>query len=131
MGRHVRRMLRLMNVDGGNCGLPGRLSKNRRRHVIVTHTMLGSPTVVLTSRPAKGLSIRAKGTVIRLLRDVYRSNSSMIVAARGLRLLHRCPKHMCQYSRRRVGSIASRFARGGGWCACWFWCDGRGRDFGI
>lgn len=135
MGRHVRRMLSLIKVSGGNCGVPGRLSNNRRRHVMVTHTMLGSPTVVLTSRPAKGLSMRANGSVMRLLRGVYRANSSMIVAARGLRLLGRCPNEMCHYTRRRVASIASRcvpqreavrvsLGVSG-------WGDGRGRDFGI
>lgn len=128
----MTRMLGLIKVRGGNCGLPGRLSNNRRRHVIVTHTVLGSPRVVLTSRPAKGLSMRAKGTVMRLLRGVYRAKSLMIVAARGLRLMTRCPKRMCQYTRRHVIGIASRFIGGrGGWCACWFWRDGRGRDFGI
>ncbi len=69
---------------------------------MVTHTVLGSPSVVLTSRPANGLSIRANGTVTRLLDGLTGSNALIIVAARGLRLLRRCPKHIFEYRGRRV-----------------------------
>lgn len=106
MRQQVRRILRRINVRGGKCGVPGRLSNKRRRHVIVTQTVLGGPRVVLTSRPANGLSIRAKQHVIRLLRSVYHRNSTVLVAARGLGLLSRCPKGICGYRRRHLARAA-------------------------
>lgn len=48
--------LSLIKLTRGCGSFPGRLSNKRRRHMTVTETVMGRPTVLLTSRPAKGLS---------------------------------------------------------------------------
>lgn len=56
-----------LKVRGQVCGLPGRLSKKRRREMTVTETLIGHPRVVFTSRPAKGLSSGADSRMVTLL----------------------------------------------------------------
>lgn len=135
MGRHVGGILFRIKVRSGNCGVPRRLSNNRRRHVIVTHTLLGSPILVLTSRPAKGLSPRADKRVMRLLRSVYHGKATIVVAARGCALMRGCPTHVMGYRGTYLDSIKR-------WFFVWLYAHvwdrrrrvgvmGRGRDFGI
>lgn len=127
-----------MNVVRGVSGVPRRLSNKRRRHITVTHTLLGGPGVVVTSRPAKGLSPRATDGVIKLLGSVAGRNATMIVAARGVPVLSGFPNVMCHYGSNLLRSIAGRCGRvslarsnrrgwakgvrrggGGGWALVW------------
>lgn len=69
---------------------PTRLSNNRGRHITMTHTLVGRPSMVLTSRPSKDLSARG-GKRLRQL--FFRLHSGLkrafIVIARSRRLTAR------------------------------------------
>lgn len=56
VGGRIVRALSLMNLGRGTEVLPARLSNKRRRHISVTESVMGSPGIIVTSRPAKGLS---------------------------------------------------------------------------
>lgn len=80
----MSRLLRALKVCRRREGLPGRLSNNRRREATVNHTVMGGPSVLLYSRPAKTLSCGASGRVLGLVRAMGRGcNGAVIVMARG------------------------------------------------
>lgn len=80
----VSSLLRALKLCRRHCGLPGRLSNNRRRHISVNHTVMGGPSVLLYSRPAKTLSCGASGRVLGLVRRIGRGcNGAVVVMARG------------------------------------------------
>lgn len=63
--------------------LPGRLSNNRRREISVNETLVGGPTLLLTSRPANGLSDRGDHRVVSLLHHFGgRDGRAIVVVAR-------------------------------------------------
>lgn len=66
--------------------LPGRVSNNRRREITVTHTMTTGPPVVLTSRPANGLSDRSKTRIVQVLRRLRHRNEAIVLVARSGRV---------------------------------------------
>lgn len=61
---------------------PGRVSKKRRRHITVTETVTTEPPIVLTSRPAKGLSSTSDERVVRVLGKVRESKRALVLVAR-------------------------------------------------
>lgn len=78
------RIVQRMNLNRHVSGFPTRLSKNRRRHITVTHTLTGRPGLLLYSRPAKTLSCRANGRILGLLRSAYLSaKAAIVIVARG------------------------------------------------
>lgn len=56
VGGGIPRVLSVMKLTTGCGSGPERLSKKRRREMTVTETLIGRPDVLLTSRPANGLS---------------------------------------------------------------------------
>lgn len=86
-GRHTRRLLRFVNLDSETDRGPTRLSNNRGRHMTITETLIGGPTIVLTSRPSKDLSAGG-GTRLRRLFFSLESgfNRAFIVIARSRNL---------------------------------------------
>lgn len=86
-GTFVKRVTRTLKLGRGLGILPGRLSKKRRRHITVTQTLTTGPTVLLTSRPAKGLSDYASRSIVKLLGAADAGFSrAVIVVARGRRV---------------------------------------------
>lgn len=80
---HIPRMLRRIKLTIGCGSFPSRLSNKRRREITLTETLIGHPSVLLTSRPAKGLSPGASRRVVGLLRRVGSEKAAMIIIARG------------------------------------------------
>lgn len=70
----------------------GRVSNKRVRHITVTHTLIGGPTIVLTSRTANGLSAHASFRVLMLFRGLRTRNHALVFIARGPRVA-RCDDH--------------------------------------
>lgn len=54
--RGIVRVIRLIKLGKLRRHVPGRLSKNRRRHITLTETLIVRPTILLFSRPLSGLS---------------------------------------------------------------------------
>ncbi len=73
----------------------------------VTHTVLGDPRVILTSRTAKGLSGRGKQGTASLLCRVDQSKAAVILDARSRSLVGRFPKEICQYRSGYLGRYAT------------------------
>lgn len=105
-GRHhrlTRRMLGGINLDRHVHRVPARLSNNRYRHMTVTHTVVNGPRVVLTSRPANGLSSGVNTRIVRLLRRLGgRSKHAVIVIARGRRRTGRASHAIHFFSKHRI-----------------------------
>lgn len=105
-GRHHRTtitILRGINLSRHVHRFPARLSNNRYRHITVTHTVINGPSVVLTSRPANGLSSGVKTRIVRLLRGLGgRSKHAVIVIARGRRRTHRASHAIHFFSKQRI-----------------------------
>lgn len=86
--RHMSQIggtLREVRVNRHARRCPRRLSKNRRRHITVTQTVIAGPGVVLTSRPANGLSSAGNGRIVLLLGRLGGSKTAIIVMARSRR----------------------------------------------
>lgn len=92
-GTAVRRIVRTTGVTGtrsfvvrgrSNCraGVNSQndgLSKNRHRHVDVTHTVLGGPPVLVLSRTASTLSARSRHLMRRTLRHLVGAHAAVTV----------------------------------------------------
>lgn len=92
----VSRIICVLTLRSGLRGVPGGLSNNRRRHMTVTQTLVAGPTVVLTSRPAKGLSDGADTSILKLLGHAdKRFGRAVMVVARGGRVT-RLTSHVMQ-----------------------------------
>ncbi len=61
---------------------PSRLSNNRRRQITVTQTVINQPQLLLTSRPANGLSATSNHRIVALLHRLRTTNRAIIVVAR-------------------------------------------------
>lgn len=86
-GGHLSGLVSRLKLAKERGRLPRRLSNKRRRHMSVKQTLVGHPTVILTSRPAKGLSGGGDSRVIRLLHETgRRCERAVVVVARGLRV---------------------------------------------
>lgn len=83
--RELRVVLSSFKLHTEEGRLPGRLSNNRRREASVTETLVGGPSLILTSRPANGLSSGSDRRIVDVLgvygRDCKRA---IVVVARGL-----------------------------------------------
>lgn len=82
-GRHTVRTLGTMKLNRELCRGDGRVSNKRVRHMTVTHTLIGGPTIVLTSRTANGLSAEADFRVLILFRGLCTRNEAVVFMARG------------------------------------------------
>ncbi len=105
-GRQTVRLLRGINLSRSRTGqeILG-LSNKRRRHITVTHTLSRSPSVVLTSRPANGLSNSARSRVVKVFRDLARRNGYIV-------LIDRSPRMTSVYS--MACRLGPRTGTGGG-----------------
>ncbi len=66
---------------------PGRLSNKRGRQITITHTLVGQPTMIFTSRPSNDLSSRGGDRLRRLFFSLHSGfNRAFIVIARSSRL---------------------------------------------
>lgn len=63
---HTVRVLSFVKLGRQTSRGPGRLSNKRGRQMTMTHTLVGRPTIVLTSRPSKDLSSRGGRRLRRL-----------------------------------------------------------------
>lgn len=80
----VSRIIAVLKLRSGLGDVPGGLSNNRRREITVTETLITGPTVILTSRPANGLSSGADTSILKLLREAdERFSRALMVVARG------------------------------------------------
>lgn len=85
--KFVSRMIRVLTLRSGLGGVPGGLSKKRRREITVTETLITGPTVILTSRPANGLSSGADTSIVKLVGQAdCRFRRAIMVVARGGRV---------------------------------------------
>ncbi len=75
-----------MNLNSEVCRGDGRVDNNRVRHITVTETLIGSPTILLTSRTAKGLSAEASFRVLILFRRLCHRKQAVVFIARGPRV---------------------------------------------
>lgn len=91
---HMLRILSLIKLGRGIQVFPGRLSNKRRRQVTVTHTVTGVPNILVTSRPANGLSPSASVRVVQVLRRVGGRKAAVLVTARGDRVIGSVGRHM-------------------------------------
>lgn len=103
-GRHGREMGGMLRGMGllrhtGRC--PRRLSNKRRRHMTVTHTMIASYGLLLTSRPAKGLSSIGNVRMVRLLDRLGTRKAAVVVIARS-RQSTVCTRHIVRLLSKRV-----------------------------
>lgn len=103
---HIPCVLRLINLSRGTHSVPGRLSNNRRRHISLTETLMGGPGLVVTSRPANGISPRVDRRVIRVLAGVGGNNAAIVVIARRRDLIHTFPHHIVIVGGNRIISSA-------------------------
>lgn len=84
---------------------PRRLSNKRRRHITVTHTMMTGPGLVLTSRPANGLSSGGNGRMVRLLARLGGRKAAVIVIARSRRSSNCTKEAVGLFSKRIIGRV--------------------------
>lgn len=89
-GRAVRggmgTTLHVMKVASCRCQSIGSLSNKRRRHMTVTHTVIGRPRILLLSRPLTTLSLGVHGSVrVRLGRVRGALNVAFVCIARSRR----------------------------------------------
>ncbi len=91
-----------INLKRGTHSVPGRLSNNRRRHINLTHTLMGSPSLVVTSRPANGISPGVSCRVMALLARVGGGNAAVLVMARSRGLIHSFRRHIVVLSNNGV-----------------------------
>lgn len=109
-GHQIRATVRHVTVVRHDGRFPRRLSNKRRRHITVTHTIMSGPGLVLTSRPANGLSSGGKGRMVRLLGRLGGRNAAVIVIARSRR--------STKFTKHVVGLFSKRMiARTGLWFA--------------
>lgn len=102
-GHLTGRILRGIKLDRHVGRFPARLSNNRYRQMTMTHTVVNGPRVVLTSRPANGLSSGVKTRIVRLLRHLGgRSKHAVIVIARGRRRTGRASHAIHFFSNERI-----------------------------
>lgn len=75
---------------------PVSLSNKRTRHITVTHTVISSPNVVLTSRPVDTVSITTHIEVLRTFHTVHTTGPdvSLIVISRSLNIIRRVTSHI-------------------------------------
>lgn len=86
-GRRTVEVLSFVKLTRHTSRGPGRLSKKRGRHITITHTLVGSPTMVLTSRPSNDLSARGGRSLRRLFFSLERHlKRAFIVIARSRKL---------------------------------------------
>lgn len=105
-GRQIRGTVRHVTVAREDGRFPRRLSKNRRRHITVTHTMMTGPGLVLTSRPANGLSSGGNGRIVKLLDRLGGRNAAVIVMARSRRSTNFTSQMVGLFSNRIMARIA-------------------------
>lgn len=130
-GRHAHltgRILSHINLDRHVQRVPARLSKKRYRHMTVTHTVINGPRVVLTSRPANGLSSGVNTRIVRLLRGLGgRSKQAVIVMARGRRRTGRASEAVHFFSKHRIRwllvAVGEGLLEGGESSWAMFWTD--------
>lgn len=80
----LRRLLAILGLGSHQGRLPDRLSNKRRRQMTVNHTLVAHPSLVLTSRPANGLSARGADRIVTLLgRASQGCRRAVLVVARG------------------------------------------------
>lgn len=86
--RQTTRVLTQMKLTSQiSCG-PTSLSKKRGRQITVTHTLIGRPRLVLTSRPATTLSGGSNHSIIAVVRRVtQRRGYAVLVIARSGQVL--------------------------------------------
>lgn len=92
-GERMGRILRGIGVLRHTGRLPRRLSNKRRRHITVTHTMIAGTELLLTSRPANGLSSAGKIRIVRLLDALGGRKAAVVVIARS-RHSTTCTRHV-------------------------------------
>lgn len=86
VGGVIRRVLSLMGLGKFRGHGISSLSKNRRRHITVTHTLTIGPHMLLLSRPLKTLSLGLHGSVRDRLGTVRRQlNVAFVCMARSRR----------------------------------------------
>ncbi len=73
---------------------PRRLSKKVRRHIVVTVTLVGSPSMIVTSRPAATLSTAARLRILRLVQGLMDGRDKVLLVARSVNIIHRVTAHM-------------------------------------
>lgn len=83
------RALTFLNLSRHTSRGPTRLSKKRGRQITMTHTLVGGPTIVLTSRPSNDLSAHGGRRLRRLFFSLHSGlNRAFIVIARSRGLTH-------------------------------------------
>lgn len=102
---HTVRSLRTIKLNSHLRRGSGRVSNKRVRHITVTHTLIGGPTIVLTSRTAKGLSAHASFRVLILFRGLRTRKHAVVFMARGPRVT-RCDDQGVQLHSNRVARSA-------------------------
>lgn len=104
-GRTTARVLRFVKLTRQTSRGPGRLSKNRGRHITITHTLVGRPTIILTSRPSNDLSARGGRRLRRLFFSLHgHFKRAFIVMARS-RKLTRLASQAVRLVSKRVGGV--------------------------
>lgn len=105
--------LRGINLNNHVRRLPTTLSNNRRRHITITHTVTTTPPIVLTSRPANGLSAHSAGSIVRVLRGLGSRNEAIVIVARSGRVTRRT-RHIVEVESNGIirSCVGPNFRRG-------------------
>lgn len=105
---HARGLLGLVQLRSLHDQCPSRVSKKRRRHITITHTLMGGPGVLLLSRPLNTLSCRLHGALrVRLGSLRRRLNLAFMFIARSRRRTLAVDSHVIVVSGKRVRRSSS------------------------
>lgn len=95
--RSTVRGVRVKSLTGYYCQ---RLSNNRRRHILLTHTLYTAQGVLLLSRPISNLSPGIAARVCRLVRGLgRRRNVAILVVSRSVRTTIYCTDRVLRINR--------------------------------
>lgn len=79
---HTESLLTQLKLSKRLARQPDRLSNKRRRHIDVTHTLVGNNRIVLTSRPANTLSAADNGRIVHVLLRLRTTKRAIVLIAR-------------------------------------------------
>ena len=102
----IDEVLELVGMSNKGYKIPNELSGGEQQRIVLARSILNSPAIILADEPTGNLDVETGRQIVKLLRDVSQSGSSVIMTTHNLQLLKEFPGKVYRCENHHIVEVA-------------------------
>jgi cell division transport system ATP-binding protein len=104
--RRIEEVLSLVALEGKGYKMPHELSGGEQQKVVIARALINDPLLIIADEPTGNLDPDISDEIIRLMHNIKRDGSAVIMATHDYRLIEKFPSRIIKVENNRLNEFA-------------------------